>query len=109
MHEDEARDLCRETCDALNRGDLEDVRRRLECDLEWRGLGREEVLAVVGERLAQGYFPVEIVRLDVLRDRVVCTVRGQDGAKRIFSATAREGKWTQVTDEASDDRGVHGD
>jgi hypothetical protein len=107
--EDEARDLCRETCDALNRGDLEDVRRRLECDLEWRGPGREEVLAIGGERLARGYFPIEIVRLDVLRERVVCTVRGQDGPNRTFSATLHEGKWTQVTDEASHDRGVHGD
>jgi ketosteroid isomerase-like protein len=106
MHEEEARDLCRETCDALNRGDLEAVRRRLECDLEWRGLGREDLLAVVGERLAQGYFPVEVVRLDVLRDRVVCTVRGQDGADRTFSAMLREGKWTQVKDEVSHDRAV---
>ena len=106
MHEEEARNLCRETCDALNRGDLEAVRRRLESDLEWRGLGRDEVLAVVRERLAQRYFPVEVVRLDVLRDRVVCTVRGQDGADRTFSATLREGKWTQVEDEASHDRAV---
>ena len=108
MHEEEARDLCRETCDALNRGDLEDVGSRLDRDLEWRDLGREEVLAVVGERLAQGYFPIAIMRLDVLRDRVVCTVRGQDGAHRTFSATLREGKWTQVKDEASHDRAVEG-
>jgi hypothetical protein len=106
MHADEARELCRETCDALNRGDLEAVRRRLGGDLEWRGLGREEVLAVVEERLAQRYFPVEIVRLDVLRERVVCTVRGQDGAVRTFSATLREGEWTQVRDEASHDQAV---
>jgi ketosteroid isomerase-like protein len=106
MQEEEARELCRETCSALNRGDLEAVRRRLDCDLEWRGLGREEALAVVGERLAQRYFPVEVVRLDVLQDRVVCTVRGQDGADRTFSATLREGKWTQVRDEASHDRAV---
>jgi hypothetical protein len=105
MHEEEARDLCRETCDGLNRGDLEDVRSRLERDLEWRGLGREE-LAIVGERLAQGYFPIAIMRLDVMRDRVVCRVRGQDGANRTFSATLREGKWTQVKDEASHDRAV---
>jgi hypothetical protein len=76
MHKEEARELCRETCDALNRGDLEDVRRRLERDLAWRGLGREEALAIVGERLAQGYFPVAIVRLDVLPDRVVTAASG---------------------------------
>jgi hypothetical protein len=126
MDQEQRADLCREACRDLNNGELERLAARLGTEVQWhrapskeageerpaqervevRAAGRERVLEVVRSRMNDAYFPVEILRLDIVGERVVCTVRGQDGADRTFAAVLRDGMWTQVTSEHSHEQAV---
>jgi hypothetical protein len=125
MDHEQRADLCRESCRELNNGELEGVAARLAPDVQWhrspsedaeeppaqerievRAAGRERVLEIVRSRMDAAYFPVEILRLDVVGEGVVCTVRGQDGADRTFAAVLRDGMWTQVSSGHSHEQAV---